>query len=129
MVSPQSLCDKSRMITRGQVIVHRAVEEGAAGLNHALSSFTPYLFGRPREDVVNGLDALHHRMIHIADLVLPRAETSARINVARHQKGLDARECGISFQGWDGIGILRFRDIARDDAFPVCLLDQSAVDQ
>jgi hypothetical protein len=64
----------NHVISRRRSLVNN--ENGAVG--RPLSSESV-----PEEDVVNGLDALHEGMVLVRHLVLPRAETTTRVDLRK----------------------------------------------
>src|SRR4051794_10926394 len=80
------------------------------GRNTPFTSFAPRDPDRLRlveQHVVDELDALHGRVVHVADLVEPGAEPTARPDVLRPEPRLDGAQRRVPGDRGHGVGHVR----------------------
>src|SRR5947208_3533594 len=73
----------------------------------AFAARNPHGLGVAEQHLVDELHALHRRVIHVADLVQPRAEAATRPDVVLAQPRLDRPEARITGDGRNGVAHVR----------------------
>src|SRR4051812_26222048 len=65
------------------------------GARSSLATWDPDRLGLTVQDMVHELHTLHRGVVHVADLVQPGAEPTAREDVVRAKPRLDRAEAGV----------------------------------
>ena len=67
------------------------------------------------DDVIDGLDTQHKRMVLVTDLVTPRAEAAARPDIAVLQLGQELGEGALALERWRRVAVVEAAVVGGDD--------------
>src|SRR3954469_20281797 len=77
----------------------------------------------PTNDPIDPLDSLSDGVVHVADLVPPRPEPSARVDILRFKPWVHDRQGSVSLQAGHGVGVLAIDNMSVDDVLGVAFGD------
>ena len=89
----------------------------------------PGHFRLAKQPAVDQFNTLHHRVIHIADLVFPRTEASPAVDLVIHQVGLNCRKRLIAVKGGHGVAVVHVDQVGAGNPIEVTRFNQVRVEQ